>query len=254
MKTTTTLLVCSAVLLLAGSPAAACDHRADRTGEADAAGVKRVVIQAEAGDLVVHGKNAAVKVLVRGEACASSASQLEKVQVETRRDGDTVTVKVRILRESTFGWNEASSLDLDVEVPSTAKVEIEDTSGDTVLRELGEVRLDDGSGDIQVSRVAGLELVDGSGDVEIEDAGDLRLEDGSGDLVVRRARGNVVIDEDGSGSIDLREVAGSVRVRSDGSGSIYVADVKGDFTVDDDGSGDIEHKNVGGRVSIPSQD
>lgn len=250
-----TLLACGAVLLFgAGQADASCGHQADRSGDADAAGVKLVVIEAEAGDLVVHGKSGAGKVLAHGQACADSATQLEKIQLETRRSGDTVTVRVRIDRESSFGWSSDAWLDLDVEVPESAELEIEDGSGDTVLRGLGKVRIEDGSGDLQVEKVASLRLVDGSGDVEIEDSGDLQLEDGSGDLVVRRNRGNVLIEEDGSGSIDLQEIGGSVRVRDDGSGSIYVADVQGDFTVDDDGSGDIEHKNVRGKISIPARD
>ncbi len=242
----------AALFLVAGSVEATCSHKADRTGEADTSGVRRVVIDAGAGDLVVHGTAKAAKVLVRGEACASSAAQLDKVQVETRRSGDTVTIRVDI-EKAGAGWNNEAWLDLDIEVPDTMELEIEDGSGDTVLRNLGKVRFEDGSGDVEVDQVASLKLVDGSGDVEIDNSGELVLEDGSGDLVVRQCSGDVLIEDDGSGEINVKGVKGSVRVRSDGSGSIYVADVGGDFTVDDDGSGDIEHSNVRGKVSIPSE-
>jgi len=251
------LLAGAALLTLAGAASAAdCDHKATRSGEADAAGVKRIVIVAEAGDLEVQGKPGAAKVTASGTACASSREQLDLIQLETRRSGDTVTVTAKIDRESKVfgGWNDQASLDLEIAVPDGVELEIEDGSGDTVLRQLGKVRLEDGSGDLKVRQVAGLRLVDGSGDVEIEDSGDLEIEDGSGDLHVRGSRGNVMISEDGSGDIDLQGVAGWVRVRDDGSGSIYVADVRGDFTVDQDGSGEIEHQNVGGKVSLPAED
>ncbi len=166
---------------------------------------------------------------MHGEACAGSASQLEKIRLDTDRHGDTLTIKVRIDRESNWGWDDAS-LDLDIEVPESAELDIEDGSGDTVLRNLGKVKFEDGSGDVRAEKIASLELVDGSGDVEIDDSGALRLNDGSGDLWVRRSHGDVTVDEDGSGDIDLAGITGSVLVRDDGSGSIYVADVSGDFT------------------------
>lgn len=254
LRLTSLLLAGAASLLAVGSAAADCDHKATRSGEAAAAGVKRVVIVAEAGDLVVLGKSGAGKILARGEACASSASQLERIQLETRQSGDTVTITARIDREKDWGWSDNAWMDLEIEVPSALEVEIEDGSGDSVLRDLGKVRMEDGSGDVRIQKVAGLRLVDGSGDIDIDGAAEIDLEDGSGDILVRNARGNVMIDEDGSGDIDIKDVEGSVTVRDDGSGSIYVADVRGDFTVDSDGSGEIEHKNVDGKVSIPSED
>lgn len=250
-----TLLAAGVVLLLtAGAAGANCGHKADRDASEDAAGVKRVVVVAEAGDLVVHGKSGAGKIVVHGEACADSASQLDKIQVDTRRSGDTVTIKVRIDRESNWGWGNEAWLDLDVEMPPSAELELEDGSGDTVLRDLGNVRFEDGSGDVRIEKVASLRLKDGSGDVEISDSGDLILEDGSGDLLVHRVKGDVTVEDDGSGDLDFEGVQGSVRVRSDGSGSIYVADVSGDLTVDDDGSGGIDYKNVRGKVSVPAAD
>lgn len=248
------LLLAGAALLIAGAAAADCDHKARRSGDEDAAGVKRIVIVAEAGDLVVHGKAGGTQVVARGEACAGSASQLERIQLETRRSGDTVSVIARIERESTLGWSDDAWMDLDIEVPDNVELDIKDGSGDTVLRNLGKVAMDDGSGDLKVQKVAAMRLIDGSGDVDIADSGDLVIEDGSGDLAVRRVSANVLIEEDGSGDIHLQEVKGWVRVRDDGSGSIYVADVSGDFTVDHDGSGDIDHQNVRGKVSIPTED
>lgn len=248
------LLAAASLLLGAAAAAADCGHTAQRTGEQDAAGVKRIVIVAEAGDLVVHGKAGGTRVVARGRACAESASQLERVQLETSRSGDTVTVRAQIERESRTSWSDGPFLDLDIEVPDNVELDIEDGSGDAVLRDLGKVVMEDGSGDLKATKLAGLRLVDGSGDIDIADCGELVVEDGSGDLVARRISANVLIEEDGSGDIDLQDVAGWVRVRDDGSGSIYVAGVKGDLTVDSDGSGSIDHKNVGGKVSIPTED
>lgn len=255
LRLDTLLLAGAASLLLAGASAADdCSHKATRNGDADAAGVKRVVIVAEAGDLLVRGKSGSGQITARGEACAGSAAQLDRIQIETRKSGDTLTIVARVDREKDWGWSDNAWMDLDIELPSALEVEIEDGSGDTVLRDLGKVRLEDGSGDVRIDKVADLRLNDGSGDIEIDGAGAVDIEDGSGDILVRAARGNVMIDEDGSGDIDINGVGGSVTVRDDGSGSIYVADVRGDFTVDSDGSGEIEHKNVTGKVSIPAED
>ncbi len=247
------LLGAAALVFGAGAAAASCEHEAQRTGDVDAAGAKRIVIVAEAGDLVVHGKAGGNRVVARGRACADSASQLAKVKLETTRSGDTVTVRAEIDRESKM-WSDNAYMDLDIEVPNNVDLDIEDGSGDAVLRNLGKVVMNDGSGDLTVEKVAALRLVDGSGDIDIADLGELVVEDGSGDLTARRVSGNVLVEEDGSGDMSFEDIGGWVRVRDDGSGSIYVVDVKGDFTVDSDGSGDIEHQKVGGKVSIPTED
>jgi hypothetical protein len=254
IRLNTLLLAGAASLLAAGGAAADCNYKATRSGEESAAGVKRVVIVAEAGDLEVFGKSGAGKIVARGEACASSSSQLERIQLETRQSGDTVTITAKVDREKDWGWTDNAWMDLEIEVPSAVEVEIEDGSGDSRLRDLGQVRMEDGSGDVRIDKVASLRLVDGSGDIEIDGSGELEIEDGSGDILVRNASADVMIDEDGSGDIEISKVGGSVTVRDDGSGSIYVTDVRGDFTVDSDGSGEIEHKNVTGKVSIPAED
>ena len=230
-----------------------CDHVEPRQEFVDAGGVERVEIDASAGFLRVTGRSGADLVRVEAEACASSKSLLEKIQLTVRRSGDRVRIVAEVPDSSWGDWNNSTArLDMDVELPAGVELEIDDGSGAIEVRNVGSLEIDDGSGEIEVHEVAGdLRIDDGSGSIEATDVrGIVEIEDGSGEIDLRSVR-EVLIEDDGSGSIDIDEVEGDVMVRSDGSGSITVRDVGGDFTVRRDGSGSIRHNGVAGRVSIP---
>lgn len=254
MKTMSVIASVALVLLLA-VPALAddCDFTAPREDFADAAGVERVEIDASAGYLRVLGEEGAAQIRANGEACASSESLLEGVQLVVERSGDRVRIVVDI-PDSNWG-RQTARLDLTVELPSSVEVEIDDGSGWIDVRNVASLEIEDGSGEINVENVAGnLEIEDGSGEIEASDiGGEVWIEDGSGEIELRRV-GSVMIEEDGSGEIDVEEVTGDVMVRSDGSGSISVRDVGGDFTVRRDGSGGIRHTAVAGLVDVPDED
>lgn len=244
-----------------------CGHTAPREATLDAAGATRLVIDAGAGSLDVHGVSGAAEVRASGTACASRESILDQVRLVAERRGDALYLEARFPER--FSGNAA--LDFEVEVPAGLAVEIEDGSGPITVRGVASLSLRDGSGEIEVSDVRGaVTIEDGSGEIEllgiggavaIEDGsgaidlrgigGRITIEDGSGEITIRDADGDVIVDEDGSGSIEVTGVGGSVLVREDGSGSIRVEDVRGDFTVERDGSGGISSADVGGRVSIP---
>ena len=61
---------------------AECRYSADRTSEADAAGIRTVVIGAGAGDLAVHGSTATTRVRAKGRACANSEESLAAIKIE----------------------------------------------------------------------------------------------------------------------------------------------------------------------------
>ena len=250
----TSIVLAATLAVLSGAAQADdCDHSADREARLDAAGAKRLRVFARAGSLEIQGREGATAVDVTGRACSSSSGQLDKIQIEVDRKGDVLTVRAEI-PESSFGWRSYSRLDLTLEVPLGLALEVDDTSGSVVIRDVASLEIEDGSGEIEIDRIGGdLEISDGSGSISatvIEGNVTVR-EDGSGSMTLTDVRGDVEIREDGSGSITIRRVRGSVHIGEDGSGSITVADVSGSVTVDDDGSGGIYIDDVGGEVRIP---
>lgn len=251
MKTALTVV---GLLAVSGSARAGlwdCDQRAPREATVDAGGARQVRVIARAGVLKIHGRDGASAVVVRGTACASSESRLADVRLVAERRGDVVYVEADIPEDGWLGGQGA--LDLEIEVPASIALDVDDGSGAAEIRNVASLTIEDGSGDLIVDTVqGGVTVDDGSGSLDISKVGgEVRLKDGSGEIVVREA-GSVRIDEDGSGSVQLTSVRGNVTIRDDGSGSISVRDVGGDFTVEDDGSGGIEHHDVRGRVRIPS--
>ena len=252
-----------------------CKFSADKPAVTlDAAGARKIAIGAGAGDLKVRGVSGQASVIASGRACASSEKLLAEIQLETRREGDTVYVKTVLPETDGVGmiFNHYATLDLTVSVPSTVAIQLEDSSGDTDLKDVQSAVVADGSGDLAISNVAGdLEVTDSSGDIEIhkvggnlsvkDSSGDMEIEDvkgsvlipvdSSGDIHVARVTGGVHIVNDSSGEIVINHVKQDVTIDSDSSGDISVDDVGGNFTVGNDGSGDIHHGKVAGHVSLP---
>ena len=90
----TRVLVFSASMFIAQSAWADCDVSAPRSAEVDASGVRKVVLGARAGDLRVTGLADAKLVRASGDACSDNNRTLESIQLEARRDRDTVHVTV----------------------------------------------------------------------------------------------------------------------------------------------------------------
>lgn len=234
--TTRVVVAVSAVTLLLAGPAWAqrCEHSRDVDETVDAAGAVEALLVSGAGDLRVQGVEGITEVRVRGRMCASDPDRLEDMEVRARRSGDRVEV---IAETDGGGWRRGrgdhARIDLEVEVPATLALDVEDGSGDLTIRDVAAARIDDGSGNIDVAAIAGdLEIDDGSGDIDVRGAGSVRVDDGSGGIDVEDVRGDVVVEEDGSGSIEVRRVGG-------------------DFIVEDDGSGGIRYEDVAGRVETP---
>lgn len=267
------LPLASLLLLAASAHADDCRHGADRSASIDAAGARRLVIGAGAGDLKVTGKGGQTQVRATGKACASNDELLERIQIQTRREGDTVYVRTLMPDDGMLSMNRHAWLDLTLTVPDSLIVELEDSSGDLDLSNVKSAVVADGSGDAEIEDIHGdLKVSDSSGDLEIErvsgnvrvtdSSGDLNIEhvdgdvdipvDSSGDIHIERAR-SVHIRNDSSGEIVVRQVAGDVAIDSDSSGDISVADIGGNFTVGVDGSGSIRHERVGGKVQIPAK-
>jgi DUF4097 and DUF4098 domain-containing protein YvlB len=247
------LLACSA---FAPAHAQGCTQSAHRTANSAGPDIKRVVIEARAGDLVVRGGTSR-DVTVDGKACASSKELLEQTQLEIRRDGDTVyvrTVMPDISEFTFFGFNRYAYIDVTVGVPKTATLTIDDSSGDMEVSDVQGASITDSSGDQALEHIAGdLDVSDSSGEIKIADVGGgLRLKDSSGDIDVNGVQGDVVVTVDSSGDLDIRKVTGGVHILSDSSGDIRIEDVKRDVIVDEDSSGGIRVQDVGGNFTVGS--
>jgi Toastrack DUF4097 len=251
-----------------------CKHSATRTGAVESGGpIRKVVLGTGAGDLVLRGRDGE-GVKANGRACASSQDLLDRIQLETRREGDTVYIKTNLPEpeEGLFSFSRYAYLDLTVDVPRSADIALEDSSGDIELSSVHTVSIVDSSGDQTVSDIGGdLDIVDSSGDLEVERvAGNARFKDSSGDMEVDDVKGDIEVTVDSSGEIEMEHVGGSVHILTDSSGDIRLSDVKrdvmvdidtsgdirvdqigGSFTVKADGSGDISHDRVLGAVTVP---
>jgi hypothetical protein len=252
-----------------------CAFRADRSAQAATDGITRVEVRAGAGDLTVTGESARRTLDVSGVACASKEAQLEDVQVRLERAGDTLVLEAQppdnTLSLRKWFFSGQPHLHLTVRLPAGLAVDIEDTSGNVRLANVGPTRMQDGSGDLEIDNVKGeLSVKDGSGNVTIRKIqGPVRIEDGSGDFTIAQivgevivaadgsgsmeiadVQGNVTIGNDGSGDIGIERVSGSVKIEDDGSGNIRVAVVEHDVTIEGDGSGDINVQDVRGDFSV----
>lgn len=232
------------------------DYEEARTATIDARGATAIQIIAKSGTLTIHGVEGRTDVRVKGTARASEEDWLQDIRLVAERRGNTVYIEVRMPSRSCTGlcWGDhTQALDLEIEVPKGIAADVEDSSGELEIRDVGDLDLDDSSGDLELEDITGrIRLQDSSGEIRIlRVTGDVEIEDNSGEMKIRAVKGSVVVRDDSSGDIDVVDVTGSVRVHNDGSGSIYVRDVGGDFTVDRDGSGEITSRGVKGRTDVP---
>lgn len=271
MRMRTVAAVAAAIIgLLPRSGAAGdeCRYQEARTASAAISPGAVVEVHAGAGFLHVAGVSGLTEVRGDGTACADSSGRLDAIRlvVSPMAHG----VRVEAVTDARGLWSSGSGrLDLTLEVPADAVVEIHDGSGELRVEHVAEADIQDGSGELTLRDVAGrasihdgsggievagvhgpLEIEDGSGDIVVRDVASVRLSDGSGDVRVSEVTGDVVVVDDGSGDLHLADVTGSVTVRRDGSGDIDVADVGGDLEVGEAGSGGVRHERIAGRVDI----
>lgn len=269
-------------LLAAGTAAAEdCEFTAQRNLELPQEAATRLNLLTRAGDLRVTGVPGAKQIELRGRACASSAEALAKLNLVHSRDGSTLSVSTTAPEENEgfklFGSNYAY-IDLEVRMPQGLLLDLDDSSGDIEIVDVGPIDLRDSSGDIDIRGARGdVAISDSSGDIEVDQAdggvtvrsdssGDIRIQgvrrdvrveqDSSGDIRIEDVTGNARVDHDSSGDIRFKRIGGNAEVGSDSSGSIVADGVKGDFTVREKSGGGsaIEHSDVGGKVSIPQRD
>lgn len=175
----------------------------------------------------------------------------DKITLTLEKRGSKAVLISKI--KSFFGFSffkkKEARIDLNVRIPKTMMLSVEDGSGSITVSDLSaNIEVEDGSGSIEIDNIEGnLKIDDGSGSIMVTQVvGDVKIEDNSGEIEVERIGGNLDID-DGSGSIDIYKVGGSVTV-DDGSGGIFIDGVEKDVFIKDAGSGSLKIKNVKGRV------
>ena len=250
-----------AAVLLAPLPALAsqeCKYQAPRQLHDDLKGVRGVQISVNAQDLHLSGSTTATGLALDGRACASDQSVLDSLTVESRRDGDQLSIELARrsgMHINLFG-SSYSSLDVNVHLPASMPVTVSVGSGDADVADLQQLDSQVGSGDLHVRRIAGRFATSvGSGDVDASDVGSLSIGSvGSGDARIDGIRGDARVGSVGSGDVTLKHVGGSVHADTIGSGDLGVHDVGGDFSLGAKGSGDVDYSGVKGKVSVPRDD
>ena len=217
-----------------------------------------LAITAAAGDLEIVGVSGSDQAVISGRVCASKEAWMEESEVSTS-SGRHAEINVD-LPDINGGWsltgNSYVSLDLHVEVPEELALEVKDSSGDMLLKNIAAVQLQDSSGEIKIENARGpISIRDSSGDIDIDEAaGDLTIEaDSSGDIYANDISGSVLVIRDSSGDIRISHVSDSVVVERDSSGDIRVNDIGGDFRVLKDGSGGIHSSDVRGEIQLPHE-
>ncbi len=246
-----------AILLLAALPFGAnanprCEHAEARDLKLDLAGVRTVVFDIGAQELVlIANKGAAVSVAAK--ACASNTALMPQLALTQARVGDKLVVRAH--RETRLGWNSDKRyayLQVRASLPDTLPVQVKVGSGDAVVSGVASLSLDVGSGGAKASGIRGMVHADvGSGDIELDDIGGLTvISIGSGDLVARNVRGASRIGSVGSGDLGISGTEGTVQLGSIGSGDAELSDIGGDIDVDRIGSGDLGVKRTRGHLKV----
>src|SRR5207253_4583917 len=84
---------------VAGSVPDDCRYQDDRNATIDAASARLLVVQAGAGSLKIVGKAGQKNIVIRGKACASSKDMLDRIKLESRRDGSTIEIEANVQRD-----------------------------------------------------------------------------------------------------------------------------------------------------------
>jgi hypothetical protein len=218
---------------------------------ASAAGVRVVRLDVGKGFLRVAGRSGADEIVATGVAHTTSARSLDSVRIASSRAGDTLVVE--FLAQPTVDSTRGDmSIDVELHIPSTVGLDVVDSAGESVFRNVGPIRIVHGEGGLNVDSVAGnVDVTDGGGDMIVSHvSGDVRVVDLDGGIYVAHVSGSVNIPRAGSGEIQADAISGDVIVGSKRSGEVAAREIGGQLSVRAMGSGSIEYRDVRGRVSV----
>ncbi|WP_371188996.1 hypothetical protein [Thalassotalea maritima] len=243
------MLACTAVLqgCVIHLEANNADIKLQQTLQLDSQDIASLKVEAGAGNLIIEGVDGMNEIVVNTDIFTT---QERRYQLTLSRVGDKA---VLIAKHNTNGiWHESPKIDVTMRVPSHLLMDIEDGSGELVVRNMdNDVDINDASGALTVMNINGrVDIEDGSGSITVDNvAGDLQIDDGSGDLSVTNVVGSVDI-EDGSGAMRVADVGGMVTI-DDGSGAISV-EKTGGLIITEAGSGGLSFNQINGEVRVDS--
>lgn len=245
IPTLCSLTLLSACVVHVGDPATAGElTKQQQQLTLDTRQLNTFLLDTGAGDITIIGEANRQQITVDATLHYNEPSDIRLV-LEQRNNqayllAETVNNKVGL------GWQQMSYVDLVVYLPASMAIELQDGSGDALLRGLtNAITIHDGSGDLNVTGGANVIVNDGSGEIAISQlTGNLTLDDGSGDVTISNVQGAVSI-KDGSGELALSNV-GDVRI-DDGSGDISVTDAAS-LNIPSSGSGDIAYRGIRGDI------
>lgn len=221
----TLALLCAALFLLAGLPAAAASRIEKDLALAPGGSF---LLDTDAGSVTLVGiSESKVRVVI-----TSKNDDIES-RFDFRFDESPGRVEVHAERKgsklrSWFNWGDGDRLHYEVQVPLETDIEIQTAGGSIEAQAVqGQARLDTSGGAIRVSRIGGsLQAHTSGGSISIEDAeGGASAETSGGVITVERVRGNLRAETSG-GSITILAVTGDVDADTSG-GSIRIAEVGG---------------------------
>jgi hypothetical protein len=235
-----------------------CKYEKEIDLELDLEGSQNLTVRAQAGDLSVRGRPDLSSARISAKVCSSTEEWLDESEIVMRKGkhAEIVSVLPRIDTGWSLTGNRYLYMDLEIEVPSSIALVLNDSSGDIEVENTAALSIKDSSGDIEIEQASGaVVLRDSSGDIELSDiTGDVTVEvDSSGDIYGNRIEGSVIVVKDSSGDIRFRQVEEDFTVERDSSGDIVADSVGGDFRVLRDGSGEIRMNGVAGAVDIPEK-
>lgn len=232
-----------------------CSYSKDLSFSVQASALSGLQMDIGAGNLVIEGDSASNEIRVEATACANSSRRLEELQLTHRVHDSELRVRTERHRgRGLLSWlslgSNYSYIDLEVSMPSTLSLDIEDGSGGIEISNISRLMLKDGSGYITINGASGnVTIDDGSGSITVSRVrGTVSVDDGSGPILIRDSN-QVAIVDDGSGEISIENILDSVHIHNDGSGGIRISDVAGNVEIDDAGSGSVDVRGIAGNYS-----
>lgn len=164
-------------------------------------GISRLSIKAGAGSMDVAGVDGLNRITVKATIVVPDTTEDDALKIIAkdmtlslqRKHGEA---RLEAWFDSGFmGFGTGSHIDLEISVPQSMAVSI-----------------DDGSGSIDIVNVAGdVSIVDGSGSISVRHiAGSVTIDDGSGSIRVSDVENDLIITDDGSGSLSFSDIRGTV--------------------------------------------
>jgi len=192
MRTALTLVLAGGCLAVASATASAQDFK--KSYEIPAGG--RIVVANMSGNVKVRGTDTS-SVVVTGRKTGRDA---DRVTIEDNSSGDTVSIGVNYPKHC----NCDASVDFDVEVPKSLRLDfdkISSMSGDVEIGDVtGAVNATTMSGNVNVTDVSGtVEATAMSGDVTV----DIDRLEGTGDLQFTTMSGNVDVRLPADSGVDV---------------------------------------------------